>query len=183
MVSRRSLCDQTGSDSDEFFFHTDGRNKRLLTEYANIYNLILVHYHNVFIKQSLEPGYPSDTIDKMLVGNIAYQLRLGRDRETESEEMDKLLFVNRPFVFACHKVYISNRRTSGHLISNLTSTLQYSTHIAPWIFRVLPLTAYARDSTELNLLKEENPFMDDLTPRKQAVETERFGKLWDVVML
>ena len=64
----------------------------------------MLHYHNVFLKQSLQPGYPTDSIDKMLVGNIAYQLRLGKDRETESEEMDKLLFVNRPFVFACHKV-------------------------------------------------------------------------------
>jgi hypothetical protein len=45
------------------------------------------------------------------------------------------------------------------------------------------LTTYARDATELRLLGEQNPFMDDLTPRKQAVETERFGKLWEVVML
>ncbi len=56
------------------------------------------------MKQSLQPGYPADSIDKMLGSNIAYQLRLGEDREAEAEEMDTLSFVNRPFVFACHKV-------------------------------------------------------------------------------
>jgi hypothetical protein len=58
----------------------------------------------VFVKEALEPGYPRDSTDKALVGNIYYQLRLGRDREVGSEAMDELLFVHRPFVFACHKV-------------------------------------------------------------------------------
>jgi hypothetical protein len=47
---------------------------------------------------------------------------------------------------------------------------------------VLPLTAYARDAQELRLLSAPNPFMDDLTPKSLAVETERFGKIWDVVI-
>jgi hypothetical protein len=47
---------------------------------------------------------------------------------------------------------------------------------------VLPLTAYARDAQELRLLSAPNPFMDDLTPKKSAVETERLGKIWEVVL-
>jgi hypothetical protein len=60
--------------------------------------------------------------------------------------------------------------------------LQYASHIAPWIFRVLPLTAYARDAQELQLLSAPNPFMDDLTLKRSAIETERFGRMWDVVI-
>jgi hypothetical protein len=63
-----------------------------------------LHFHLVFVKEALEPGYPRDSTDKALVGNIYYQLRLGRDREVGSEAMEELLFVLRPFVFACHKV-------------------------------------------------------------------------------
>jgi hypothetical protein len=96
---------------------TDGWNKRLLVEFVRISEYLQLLYHLVFVKEALEPGYPRDSIDKALVGNIYYQLRLGRDHEVGSEAMDELLFVHRPFVFACHKVGRSVRSAGYFLVT------------------------------------------------------------------
>jgi hypothetical protein len=96
---------------------TDGWNKRLLVEFVRISEYLQLHYHLVFVKEALQPGFPRDSNDKALVGNIYSQLRLGRDREARSEAMEELLFVLRPFVFACHKVGPSIRWGGYFLVS------------------------------------------------------------------
>ncbi len=65
---------------------------------------MLIRYTELFVKEALEPGYPQDSLEKALTGNLCLHLELGKDREKESESIDELLFVHRPWVFACHKV-------------------------------------------------------------------------------
>ncbi|KAJ9113828.1 hypothetical protein QFC19_000021 [Naganishia cerealis] len=138
----------------------DEKNIPVILEMACLDNCLNLLYQKVYLDDALSPGLPPSTIIKALMGWIVVRLGLSAMLEDTPEELDEKVFALAPFALASFK---------------------YPLWIAPWTFRVLPLTKVAESEEELRLISKPNAFMPDLTPRELGVPVGRFGREWNIL--
>lgn len=114
------VCDRTQFMQDMWtvwFLVTenDGRNLPFLLEQCNLRAALTTYYRDTLLKESLQPGYPTEDGEKALVAWTCIFAGIDTVGEDTPEEVDEKIFMLRPYVFACAKVGSSNTRPPKNL--------------------------------------------------------------------
>ncbi|OXG09832.1 hypothetical protein C367_07011 [Cryptococcus neoformans Ze90-1] len=117
------VCDRTQFMQDMWtvwFLVTenDGRNLPFLLEQCNLRAALTTYYRDTLLKESLQPGYPTEDGEKALVAWTCIFAGIDTVGEDTPEEVDEKIFMLRPYVFACAK---------------------YDVSFAPWHLKKLPV--------------------------------------------
>lgn len=96
----------------------DGRNLPFLLEQCNLRAALATYYRDTLLKESLQPGYPTEDGEKALVAWTCIFAGIDTVGEDTPEEVDEKIFMLRPYVFACAK---------------------YDVSFAPWHLKKLPV--------------------------------------------